>query len=113
MKKFVFAVVVYLTHRLTARLKFGQDCPQCKEFKDKEKFSYEYRRNFFNGMCDKHLAIFKKVMDLDKKLHQLLEYVLDLEFEDGDLFRHLPDGPLCTMRSMPWGKYLIKVAMKK
>lgn len=114
MKKFVFAVVVYIVHRPTARLKFGQDCLECAKFKDnKTKYSLELRRNLAYGMCDKHLTIFKKVMDLDKKLHQLLEYVLGLEFEDGDLNRYLPNGTHCTMRSISWGEYLIQLAEEK
>lgn len=113
MKK-IFAVAVFIVHRLVETLKFGQNCPKCAEFKDnKTKYSLELRRNLSYGMCDKHIVIYKFVMNLDIKTQVLLEQSLGFHFEDHHLFCYLPDGRLCTMRSITWGEHLIQLAKEK
>lgn len=106
------AWVMYIHQKMDGVYDTGKDCPNCAPFKDKDKYTWEYRANYHWGMCDEHISYAKGLLEEDVKIHIDLEKALGLT-TPVDFDRYLPNGKFCTMRSPLWCAYLLELAEHK
>ncbi|OGD81555.1 hypothetical protein A2572_04175 [Candidatus Collierbacteria bacterium RIFOXYD1_FULL_40_9] len=109
MEKKLHAIWVIAIHRKMDEVEVGRNCPACMPFKDKSNYSWEFRINYYWGMCDEHVAFMKELLKEDVQIHLDLEKALGINYPEG-FDRYLPSGKYCTMRSPLWCDYLLKLA---
>jgi len=82
-------------------------CPECAFYSDNNNYDREHSRNYYWGLCTEHVDL---VLGLSG---EIVEHYYSLERELGvyepGLFRILPDGHDCSLRSLTWHQYLLKL----
>lgn len=107
-ENFKIAIIwVYTVHEEVFKLvNLADSCPECLAFR-KGPFQPAKRTNHFWGWCDTHLPQNKKLLQVSEDLQFALEHQMGI-FCEG-LFRKLPDGRRCSVRTPVWRDYLLSL----
>lgn len=84
-----------------------ETCTDCAFYCDGKNYTREKLHYFAHSLCPAHIDLVRGIVKEAEELHFSLEHCLGINVEG--YFRHLPDGRLCSMRSVLWRNHLLAI----
>lgn len=86
--------------------KMSEECLQCARFASTSEFDRSHLKNSFWGVCPEHIDHIVGMDDDIIELYLKFEREVGINESSESLFRHTPDGRLCSLRSPVWHEHL-------